>query len=245
MNGTPINSSQNPNFLLQQKIQSSKKHRRKEGLIWIEGQRALSQCPKSKIKAVFCGPNAPKADWPLAPYELSPELAAKCFETDNPQEVGALLHWKAVELENCDFSKGLLILDGLQDPGNAGSLLRTAAALDMGGLVLLNSVEAGNSKLIRSSAGSILSLPICEINDRQQLQQQLKDNNCQIYMADAGGKTEEISKPTANFAIVIGSEAHGLGDGWQGYIWSLKLANNIESLNASVAGALLMSELKR
>jgi len=245
MNGTPINSSKNSIFQLQQKVVNNKSARRKEKLIWLEGPRAVEQCPAKHIKALFLGPNAPDKDnWPVSPYRLSSELSQKVFLTEAPQEVGCLLHWETKHFEDLNWNKGVIIADGLQDPGNAGSLLRTAAGLDYGGFILLSSVEAGNPKFLRSSAGCLLSIPVCETAERSTLQDFINKQGISTYRADANGSTESISSPTGAYALVVGSEAHGLGSGWQGEVWTLPLANNVESLNASVAAALLAYLLK-
>ena len=245
MNGTPITSAKNPIFLLQQKVLKLKKTRRKEGLIWLEGLRAVQQCPPSKIKALFLGSRAPEGEnWPCAPYRLSEELASLAFDTESPQEVGCLLNWRGHDLEDLNWEKGVVIADGLQDPGNAGSLLRSAAGLDYGGFVMLDSIELGNPKLLRSCAGHIFSIPLCESDSRETLQAYLSDNNIACYMADAGGENDQIKKPEGPFCLVIGSEGHGLGPGWTGQRWTLPLANDVESLNAAVAGSLLAYCLK-
>jgi TrmH family RNA methyltransferase len=246
MNGTPINSSSNPTFLLQQKVLKNKSFRKKEALIWLEGQRAISQCPADKIKALFLGPNAPTSDkWPVPPYQLSKDLAKKVFDTESPQEVGCLLNWQPSPLEELNWQKGVIILDGLMDPGNAGSILRTASALDFGGLVLLESIEFGNPKLLRASAGCLFSVPLHESDKREDLQNFIKEKNISCTLADAGGQGKALKKSEGPYCLIVGSEAHGLGPGWKGQRWSLPLANEVESLNAAVAAALLAFQLKQ
>jgi len=142
--------------------------------------------------------------------------------------------------------KYLIALDGINDPGNLGTLMRTALALGWEGVFIVNeSCDPYNEKAIRSARGATFRLPI-GMGTWKDLEQVIKNNKLQPLVGDTQGTP--ISKITINDGtlLVLGSEAHGPSEE------ALKLCKKIsipmpgamESLNVAVAGGILMYELK-
>lgn len=145
---------------------------------------------------------------------------------------------------NADFKgkKRILALDGINDPGNIGTLLRTALALGWDGAYLLpGCADPFNDKALRASRGAPFRLPMIE-GDWVHLKKLMEENNWKPYAADLDGiKPSEVSAKDA-LLLVLGSESHGLSktakDACEAV--TIPMPGDMESLNVGVAGGLLM-----
>jgi RNA methyltransferase, TrmH family len=169
--------------------------------------------------------------------------------TQTPQPVIALVRppvWSFDQLLR--NSALLLVLDGIQDPGNAGAMVRTAEAFGATGVAFLKgSVNPYNSKCLRGSAGSIFRVPILAGAEESTLTTQFKERAIRMYAALPRAKQTiddaELTKPCA---IVIGSEARGVGESLQRVSEGLRIPTcGVESLNAAVAAGVLLYEARR
>jgi len=143
----------------------------------------------------------------------------------------------------------ILILDGIEDPHNFGALIRTAECAGVHGIIIPeHRATPVNDTVVKTSAGATSNMLIARVNNINNIIDILKKENVWIYCLEVGG--EEITKTnlTGNIAIVVGSEGNGVSrltkekcDG----IISIKLKGKINSLNASVAGAVAMYEVVR
>ncbi len=133
----------------------------------------------------------------------------------------------------------LVVLDGVQDPGNVGAICRTAAAAGAPALVVLNgSADPYGAKAVRASAGNVFRLVVAEA-DWDDLA------GLDGYGAAASGGTPLGSTPLENAAmIVLGSEAHGLSRGDLKTV-TIPLGDGVESLNVAAAAAVLLFEIRR
>ena len=138
----------------------------------------------------------------------------------------------------------VMILDDVSDPGNVGTLIRTADWFGLAGIVCsARTADIWNPKTIQSSMGSVFRIPICTANPLDII----KRFALKAVALDARGDNffESTLVPDA---IVIGSESHGLSDGLIDVCeatWSIPGKGNAESLNAAIAGAIVTSELSR
>ena len=138
----------------------------------------------------------------------------------------------------------VMILDDVSDPGNVGTLIRTADWFGLAGIVCsARTADIWNPKTIQSSMGSVFRIPICTANPKDVIKQfELK-----AVALDARGDNFFESKLVPD-AIVIGSESHGLSEGLIDVCnttWSIPGKGSAESLNAAIAGAIVTSELSR
>ncbi len=144
----------------------------------------------------------------------------------------------------------LLILDSVQDPGNLGTLFRTSLAGGMTGVVCTKgSVDLFNPKTLRSTMGAVFNLPHLKEIDPGYLIQVLQELNIPIYCCDPGGEVLYYDVDFAiSFAVVIGNESRGISPIIKekcSQIISIPLEGSVESLNASVAGAIIIYEALR
>ncbi len=184
--------------------------------------------------------------------EVSSDVIHKLFDTKTPQGVLAIVHQKKSTFEELLSSKKpIMILDRLQDAGNLGTLIRTADCADMGGVILLTGcVDMYNDKVLRSTMGGVCSVPILENIDWYDVKDRLMDAGYKILAADVHSDYTIYDEDYNTLVVVIiGNEANGIAE----HILNDKMVKRItipnmgrmESLNASVAGSIIMYEMLR
>lgn len=167
--------------------------------------------------------------------------------TDAPQGILLVCEQPRVTLADIapDPTNRVLVLDGIQDPGNLGTLIRTAAAFELGAVIALEGcVDPYNPKTVRASAGSVARLPIVTAN-WEGVEPWLRSTDWKLLVATANGK-QVGTAPGHGWALVIGNEGAGArpaiveaADRTVG----VSISRDVESLNAGVAGAILMYAL--
>ena len=179
----------------------------------------------------------------------------KVLDVVNPQPVVAVAHQLHAELGPVlRAARGgrvpVMALVGLQDPGNAGTLVRVAEAAGAAGVVFgAGSVDAWNPKVVRASAGSILRVPVVEGIEPADLLAAARAASLTVVATTAsGGLAPEGLDLGGPALLLVGSEAHGLPqglvDGADQRV-SIPMLGRVESLNAAVAGSLLAFEAAR
>lgn len=169
--------------------------------------------------------------------------------TDAPQGVIMLVRPAVWNLDQLFRGRALVaVLDGIQDPGNAGAILRAAEAFGATGAAFLKgSVSPHNPKCMRASAGSIFRLPIAAALDESLLLAVLEKKRAVLYaaMPRAGLLVSEANFKTS-CAIVIGSEGRGVSQNLGDRATALRIpTTGVESLNAAVAAGILFYEARR
>ncbi|MCM1306928.1 MAG: RNA methyltransferase [Bacteroides sp.] len=159
-------------------------------------------------------------------------------DTASPYGIAAVCKIPSVRF---GFPKGnALLLDGVSDPGNVGTILRTAAACGFEDVYTLNCADIYSPKVIRATLGALFKISVCEINEEQALCL-LKNLNGAVL--DMDGQNLLESKIPSPILFVAGSEAHGVRETLKREaksVYSLPMKNQIESLNVAVATAVAM-----
>lgn len=185
-------------------------------------------------------------------YKVSDAIIKKLSSTKTPQNIiGVVKISSLVNISECLKNNDLriVILDDVNDPGNLGTIIRTAAALGFDMIISsIQTVDYYNEKVLRATQGAIFKIPLFKMNlvDAINL---LKENNIKIYgtsLKSAISVTTVDKK--SKLAFVLGNEANGVSEDVlnacdQNII--IPLDNNVESLNVGIAGAILMWELKK
>lgn len=138
-----------------------------------------------------------------------------------------------------------LVLANLSDPGNVGTLMRTAAAMNVPSIVMVEGVDPWHPKVVQASAGTIALLNVFQLS-WDELIAQKRELKLYALTVSGGNKPEDIN-PT-NALLVVGNEAHGLPSQWIAQCddaITIPMPGNTESLNAAVAGSIAMYELFR
>jgi TrmH family RNA methyltransferase len=144
----------------------------------------------------------------------------------------------------------LLLLEDIRDPGNLGTMIRTAEGAGVTGIVFNNStVDIYNPKVIRSTMGSIFRVPFYQSENFYETLNEIKDHGITIFAAHLLGRPYDTEGSfLKKCAILIGNEANGLSEkasGLADILIKIPMAGKVESLNAAVAAAILMYEASR
>ena len=222
----------------------------------FEGDTLLWESLRSNIKltAVFLtetrlhGRNLPELnDFETDIISLPDSLFRNLVSTEAPQGIAAIAERPHFDFNNClmDSNPLLLVAAAIQDPGNFGTLIRSAEAFGTTGVLALpGTVNAWNQKALRASAGSTFRLPVLEIAIAQI--EALKKRGIRVYAAVAGDATEVRRAPLQDpSAILIGNEGAGLSSELvelADSIITVPSSPAVESLNAAVAGSILLYE---
>ena len=178
--------------------------------------------------------------------EVSENLMKSLSDTETPQGLLAVLQISNLPISNpLDF---ILIPDQIRDPGNLGTLLRTAAAAGVQAILIPpETTDAFAPKVVRSGMGAHFRLPIHSMMWGE-IEQMSKSANLQVYLADMDGRSCLETDLRQPLALIVGSEAEGACEEAQKLatqIISIPMMGMMESLNAGVAGSVLMFEVVR
>jgi TrmH family RNA methyltransferase len=142
----------------------------------------------------------------------------------------------------------LLVLDAVQDPGNVGTIIRTAAAMGVTATFSLpGTVDLWNAKVVRSGMGAHFHHP-CLSGTWDELDSFRADRGIEVWAADTGGESVANLQPPPRLALVVGNEGAGLSSSARtraGRVIALPIASAVESLNVAVAAGILLYELRR
>ena len=231
----------------------AKKERDKTGLFILEGKRLVEEIPNSwEIKYLLKAESYSEDINFENVYTVKDSLFEKISETVNPQGILAVCHIKEFDVTNVDYSNSpfFVVLENVTDPGNMGTLIRTADAAGADGIFLSKGcVDIYNPKVIRATMGSIFHLPIYRNLNLMDLMEDFKNNNVKTLAAHLKGTSTpyKVDMTTA-CAIIIGNEANGLSDEiseMASDLVKIPMPGKAESMNAGIAGGILIYEAVR
>jgi TrmH family RNA methyltransferase len=251
-----ISSSANARVKWVCALQGKRKARDEESLFVVEGSRWAEEvlAASAPVRLVMHSPHLDERGRGIVNrlarlggevLPVSDEVMAACSDTQTPQ--GLLLVLPKPNLPPPPSPSLLVLLDRLSDPGNLGTILRTALAAGVEGVGLTpGSVDAFNPKVVRATMGALLHLPVSTV-ETSRLQDWAEGARCWRTRAGQGVPYDQVNwqEPTA---LIIGGEAHGV---------SSELSNTIsdvthipmraasDSLNAAVATAVFLFEIRR
>jgi RNA methyltransferase, TrmH family len=258
-----ITSNQN-SHVKEVKSLKQKKNRDELKLYFIEGERFLEEAVKERAniekimvsESYFKNPsqrNLLKEIESLR-YEIflvTDKLFNEISDTENPQGILAIVRMMEYDLERIyNNNSFIIILDSIQDPGNLGTIIRTADAAGASGIIYSKGcVDLYNPKVLRGTMGSVFHLPIIYSDNLSETINILKEKNIKIYAAHLSAKVNYFDVDMQNqAAIIIGNEANGISDEiakLSDTFIKIPMPGKSESLNASVAASLLMYEVVR
>lgn len=234
---------------------SQKKNRQKNGEYTVEGVKSVCDAIKSeKLISMIAVSDSfyEQVDFEYENYDIlkvRDNIFSGICDTDTPQGIIAV-----IKMENIEFTanteKVYIYCDNVTDPGNIGTIIRTADAAGMGGVLLSKGcVDIYNPKTVRASMGSFFHIPIIENTELSELKN-LKQQGFQIISGAIGDNTidyvdTDMKKPTI---IVVGNEANGVCEeviSISDYCVKIPIIGMAESLNVAVAASILMYESQR
>lgn len=171
-------------------------------------------------------------------------------ETESPQGVIAIAEIPTHSLDTLSgrVTLRLLVLDAVQDPGNVGTIIRTAAALGADATITLpGTVDPWNAKVVRSSMGALFHHPVMA-STPDRLSEFIRIEKAEMWGADASGLALDSGARPGKLALVVGNEGAGLSSSMRERVTrlvSLPISPAVESLNVAVAAGILLYELRK
>lgn len=181
--------------------------------------------------------------------EVSASEFASAAETESPQGVLAIAEIPPLSLDllTLPARARMVVLDGVQDPGNVGTIVRTAAALGaVAVLALPGTVDLWNAKVVRSAMGASFHVPVLHTTWGQ-LDSFRREHAVALWGADAAGIALDTLHPPARLALVVGNEGSGLSPDARERIdtlAALPIGTVVESLNVAVATGIFLYQLR-
>lgn len=235
-------------------LQKKAKERNAQDVFIVEGIKMYQEVPKERLVHTYVSESFYEKNRSLFQGQLT-LLSDRVFETvsdtKTPQGVLCLVKQYHYEKKDLYGKKALLmILENLQDPGNLGTILRTAEGAGVTGILLGSGcVDLYNPKVIRSTMGSIYRMPFYYTDNLKQNLQSLKEHGVTLYAAHLKGTgtydEQDYSTPAG---FLIGNESKGLSDEiaeMADIYVKIPMCGQVESLNAAVAASVLMYEANR
>ena len=234
--------------------QTKAKARRESGFFVVEGLRLVREAaPEDVVRAYateeFAASEEGKALCErLASEPVSDSVMARMSDTKTPQGILAVVRQKKWRLEDLTAAPApLLVLEHVQDPGNVGTLFRTAEAAGAAGILMdAETADPWQPKVVRGTMGAIFRLPFAVSEDLPEALLELKARGMTLYAAHLEGSREydAVSYPP-RAAFLLGNEGNGLSDAVTALADErirIPMAGRTESLNVSTAGAVLLYE---
>ena len=243
------------------KLQKQAKYRHKTSLFITEGIKMLSEAAESgSLVKIYIsesvmerGKVVPGKLLKEYPYEIvSDKVFQHISDMVTAQGILGIARQPAYNIEDIlnDSRHMWLLLDDVRDPGNLGTIMRTAEGAGMSAVIMgKGTADLFNPKTVRSTMGAIFRMPFIYASDITDIILNIKDNGYNVYgTAIEGSIVYDKADYTKGAGIVIGNEANGISDRVLGYITDrirIPMEGGIESLNAAVAAAVVMYEAAR
>ena len=233
-------------------LQKKARLRREENVFIAEGPRMVIETPKEMLEEIYVAESF-KDTWDGPVDEIVSDAVMKAMsDTQTPQGVLAVVKRPSYDLEDILARRPahLLLVEGIQDPGNLGTMFRTGEGAGITGVIVSRTtVDVYNPKTVRSTMGSIFRVPFLVAENLEETIGALKAAGVKLYAAHLRG-TCSYDEPDYKQAtgFLIGNEGNGLTEETaelaDTYI-RIPMEGKVESLNAAIAATLLMYEVNR
>ena len=214
---TSVNNGQVKNII---QLNQKTKARREQGLFVAEGRKMFGEAPADWIEKVYVSETltsdpALMEQVEKLPYDIvADSVFRQMSDTQTPQGILTVLRRPSYTLEDILGGKNplVMVLEDLQDPGNAGTILRTGEGAGVSGILLTRTcVDITNPKVIRSTMGSVYRMPFLYVESVVSLTQELKKHNIRTFAAHLKGRNSyDQESYTGGTAFLIGNEGKGL-----------------------------------
>lgn len=177
-------------------------------------------------------------------YVVSRNIIDKVCDTKSPQGIASVIQF---DMPSSTTNGKFIVLDNLQDPGNLGTIIRSASGTEFTDICLINGVYPLNQKVVRSSMGGIFKVRFHLFSSPDDFVDYAKENNLTYYSCSMEGENVFNAKLDGNYGIVIGNEGNGISDiikNTSKGILSIPMLNGLESLNAGVSLSVIIYYLQ-
>ena len=252
-----ITSSQNPFIKSLVQLQEKAKARKQSGTFLIEGMREIELAIKGnyEIETILFLPklvsNNQITKLTDNPIEISKEVYQKLAYRDTTEGILAVAKTKSLQLADLKLSENplILVMEAIEKPGNIGAVLRTCDAAKIDAVIIANpKTDLYNPNIVRSSVGCLFTNQIAT-GSTEEVIDYLIQKNINFYSATLQNSTSyHTQNYTLPTALVVGTEATGLSELWRKKATQniiIPMQGEIDSMNVSVAAAILIFEAKR
>ena len=255
-----ITSSHNPLIKSLIQLQEKAKTRKQSGTFLIEGMREIELAIKGnyELETILFVPEIVNpqiiskfSNSQISFIEISKEVYQKLAYRDTTEGILAVAKTKSLQLSDLNLPENplILVMEAIEKPGNIGAVLRTCDAAKIDAVIIANpKTDLYNPNIVRSSVGCLFTNQIAT-GTTEEVVDFLLQNNINFYCATLQNSTsyhtQNYSKPTA---LVVGTEATGLSELWREKATQniiIPMQGEIDSMNVSVAAAILIFEAKR
>ena len=223
------------------KLLKGSKYRDESGLFIIEGFKGIEEALDAGIEIVHIFSVEGFENLPQR-VEVNEAVLSKISDAKTPPKAIAVA--KQLNPQWSDNYKKVILLEGIKDPGNLGTILRTAAAFNIDAVVLYgDTVDLYNPKTVRSTVGNLWKVPVFKLDNLERF-----ENYERVATLPAGLNITKLNeyKPSNEVLIMFGSEADGLSEELKNFATknvTIEMQKNVESLNLSVSAAIFMYKL--
>lgn len=253
-----INSTANKQIKNLSQLMKKAKARREQRVFVVEGIKMYREVPKDRLVMTYVSESFYEKEEnrnllkDTAVEVVADHVFDSVSDTRTPQGILCLVRQREYTLEEMLKKEDplLLVLENLQDPGNLGTIFRTAEGAGVSGIIMsTGTADIYNPKTIRSTMGSLYRMPFLYAGDLKKALGELREHGVCSYAAHLQGSKEYCCQDyRKGTAFLIGNEGNGLSaelsDQADAYI-KISMCGELESLNAAVAAAILMFEAKR
>lgn len=230
------------------------KARREQGIFVVEGRKMFQEAPREWIRKVYLSESFEKTNeisMDGIEYEVVDDrVFSSVCDTATPQGILTLVQIPSYNEEEVLGGKNpfLIVLEDLQDPGNVGTILRTAEGAGVTGIIVSRrTADLFQPKTIRATMGSIYRMPFLETEDPVSFLSRLSERGIRTYAAHLGGtQSYRMQDYKGPCALLIGNEGNGLTAEMAeqaDVLVRIPMEGKVESLNAAIASAVLMYEV--
>ena len=232
-------------------LQKKRKSRKEAGLFIAEGERLCREIPSEAIERIFITDTyqgaLPEGGNDARLFRVPEKLMQEMSDTRTSQGILCEVRMRPEQTLTGDF---FLLLEDLQDPGNLGTIFRTAEAAGVSGIYMSREcVDIYSPKVVRSTMGALYRMPFRVVPDLRETARDLRQQGVQVYAAHLKGTRKhyeyDYRLPTA---FMIGNEGNGLTEALaaeaDGFL-RIPMKGQVESLNAAIAATVLMFEAAR
>ncbi|MCQ2739535.1 MAG: RNA methyltransferase [bacterium] len=226
------------------------KYREESELFLIEGEKSVEEAISGGIEIVRIFTTSEKHNRISGEIiETTMPVMEKISDTKNPPPIIAVAKQPKYNINSFKKMKRVVLLDGIKDAGNLGTIIRSAVAFNMNGIILYgNTVDLYNPKTVRSAVGNLWKIPIINVKDIELIKSQFDDYE-RIATLPKSEKTIFLNeyKPKEKCLIMLGAEADGLSSEIKVLSTqnlTIEMSEQVESLNLSVSASIIMYKLK-
>ncbi len=242
-----LSSLKNPKVMLWRSLKD-RKVRNETGCFLVEGRRSVEEALRASfpLKALLVtDPDDPFARNVQDVFQVPDHVMAHICDTKTPQGVAAVMQTRTLPLSG----RHLVALDGVQDPGNVGTIIRTADAAGLDGVLLsADCADPYSPKVLRSTMGSIFHIPCHVVPDLETRLRNLLDTGYALFSSQLDGEPFFQAVPTLPnpWVLIVGNEGNGIRPNIRSlsdYHLRLPMRGAAESLNAAIAAGIMMYAL--